>query len=106
VEFAFGLDPTNVDASPITSFTTPDQPGQLRVEYSPLADLGRYVRVQPQWSVDRIVWRNLPALRVTSNAGVVSATFLATEGPFHRLKISTIPPSGSTVSVFTTAPID
>ncbi len=102
-EFAFGLDPTLPDPSPVTSFLSA---GELRVEYAPVAERGRYARVQPQWSADRIVWRDLAAVRVTASAGVVSATFLASEGPFHRLKVSTIPPSGSTVSVFAAAPLE
>lgn len=106
VEFTFGLDPTIPETSPVTSFPSPDRPGELRVEYSPVPERGRYVRVLPQWSRDRVVWRNLPAAQIATDAGVVSATFPASSGPFHRLNVATIPPGGSKVSVFSTLPID
>ena len=102
-EFAFGLDPTHSEPSPVTLFPSATE---LRVDYTPVPERGRYARVQPQWSADRIVWHDLAAARITASAGVISATFLASEGPFHRLKVSTIPPSGSTVSVFAAAPLD
>ncbi len=106
VEFTFGLNPTISESSPATTFTSPATPGALRADYSPLAAHARSVRVQPQWSVDRVVWKDLASARITKTAGVVSATFLATEGPFHRLKVSTIPPSGLTVSIFSTLPLE
>ncbi len=105
-EFAFGLDPTVTETSPVALFPSVDHLGELRVEYAPVRDRGRYAKVQPQWSADRVVWHDLAATRVTTNAGVVSATFLASEGAFHRLKLSTISPSGSTVSVFAAAPLE
>ena len=106
VEYAFGLDPTVANPSPATLFTSPEHPGELRVEYSPVPEHARSVRVLPQWSLDRVVWRNLPAAQVVTNAGVVSATFSATNGPHHRLNVLTIPPAGSRVYTYTPLPID
>jgi hypothetical protein len=103
VEFAFGLDPTKSDTLPLKYVASPTQ---LRVDYSPVAARSRSVRVQPQWSLNRVTWRDVAAARVVTHRGVVSAAFLSAEGPYHRLKVSTVPPDGSKVSVFTTAPLN
>ncbi|MGB8166368.1 MAG: SGNH/GDSL hydrolase family protein [Chthoniobacteraceae bacterium] len=106
VEFTFGLDPTVSEVSPVTIVTFPNLPGQILADYLPAAAGARYVRAQPQWSIDRVTWRDLAVARIRKVGGAVSATFLATEGPFHRLKVSTIPPSGSMVSIFSTLPLE
>jgi hypothetical protein len=106
VEFAFGLNPKIAEPSPVATFTSPDRPGELRVEYSLAPGHERYVRALPQWSTNRITWRNLPAAQVVTHAGVVSATFSAANGPFHRVNVLTIPPAGSKVYTYTPLPLD
>ncbi len=104
-EFALGLSPVAADVSPFTYTTSPERPGELRVDYTPDPAVARSVRFQPQYSADRVAWKNLPAARVVKAAGVVSATFLGNEGPHHRLRVSTNPPNGSNTSVSVTAPL-
>ena len=54
-EFAFGLDPTLAEPLPVASFPSASQPGEVRVEFAPVPERGRYARVYPQWSADRRV---------------------------------------------------
>ncbi len=106
VEFALGLSPITPDAAAIAISSPPGQPGGLIVSYTPDPAAARYAKIQPQSSIDRITWRDLPAARVATHAGVVTATFLSSDGPNRRLKVSTIPPGGSKVSIFATAPLN
>ena len=99
-EFAFGLNPTFADASRlpvkvggrVAGFT-----GNVSVRFTPRADRARYVTVRVQFSTDGVVWNALPASRLLANAdgsstGVIPPT---TTAPQIRLRVVTIPPSGS-----------
>ena len=99
-EFAFGLNPTIADASRlpvrvggrVSGFT-----GTVSVRFTPRANRARYVAVRVQYSADGVVWNALPAARLLTNAnGSFTAAIPPTTAPPHlRLRVITIPPSGS-----------
>ena len=99
-EYAFGLNPNVADASllavslggPVAGIS-----GTVSVRMTPRAARAHYVTVRVQYSEDGIAWRRVPAERVLANAdGSVTAVIPPTVGPVHlRLRVVTIPPSGS-----------
>ena len=99
-EFAFGLNPQIGDADRlpvrvggrVAGFT-----GEVSVRFTPRADRARYVAVRVQYSTDAIVWNALPAARLLSNTdGSFTGVIPPLNGPVHiRLRVITIPPSGS-----------
>lgn len=99
-EYAFGLNPKVADANllpvslggPVAGFT-----GTVSVRMTPRAGRARYVTVRVQYSEDGIAWRRVPAERVLANAdGSFTAVVPPTARPVHlRLRVVTIPPSGS-----------
>jgi lysophospholipase L1-like esterase len=103
VEFTFGLDPLVGEVPPVTSVALPKG---AQVQYTPLPERARYVTILPQTSVNRVKWKDVPAARVVTSAGTTTVTFLNTDGAYRRLKVSTVPPAGSTVSVYSVLPLD
>lgn len=99
-EFAFGLNPTIADADRLPvklAGPVPGVSGRLSVRFTPRADRARYVAVRVQYSSDGNAWYSLPDSRLFSNAdGSSTAAIPPTIGPVHvRLRVITIPPSGS-----------
>ncbi|MEA3213029.1 MAG: hypothetical protein QOE70_6086 [Chthoniobacter sp.] len=103
VEFAFGLNPTQPDADqlPVTiGGPVPGIAGAVSIHYQPDPLRKGSVRVQAQYSLDQLVWKNVPAKNViTHSDGSFTAVTPTNSQPHLRLLVSTIPPSGSTVSV-------
>lgn len=104
VEYAFGLDPTRADADEIP--VTIGGPvlgivGTKSVAVQPDPARSRHVRAVVQFSANAKTWLDVPSKNVVKRAaGAFTAVIPLTTGPtFLRLKVSTIPPSGSTVSV-------
>ena len=99
-EFAFGLNPTIADAARlpvkvgggVSGFT-----GNVSVRFTPRANRSRYVAVRVQYSADGVVWNALSASRLLANAdGSFTGVIPPTSAPLHiRLRVITIPPSGS-----------
>ena len=99
-EFAFGLNPKIADANllPVkVGGRVPGFAGDVSVRFTPRADRARYVAVRVQYSADGIVWNALPSARLLTNSdGSSTGAIPPLNGPVHiRLRVITIPPSGS-----------
>jgi lysophospholipase L1-like esterase len=99
-EYAFGLKPRLADAAqlPVTiGGPVPGLSGNVSVRYTPRATPSRYVAAKVQYSSDGAVWRSVPSANVRANRdGSFSAAIPPTAGRVHlRMKVVTIPPSGS-----------
>ncbi len=104
IEHTFSLDPTNADADEIDITIGGPVPGIIgtkSVVVQPDPDRVRYVRAGVQYSINGTTWLNVPAKNyVKRSGGAFTAVIPPTTGRlFLRLLVSTIPPSGSTVSV-------
>jgi len=105
VEYAFGLDPTKPDAGELPAWLggpVAGYSGNVSVWFTPDPSRKRMVRVDAQYSTDLVTWHTVPGTNVHTNAaGTVIAVVPPTPAdPYVRLKVSTVPPSGSTVSVY------
>jgi hypothetical protein len=104
VEYAFRLAPTADDADEIDvtiGGAVPGIVGTKSVLVKPDPARLRHVRVAVQYSSDGARWLNVPASNIVKKS---SGAFVAVIPPgtgrqFLRLRVSTIPPSGSTASV-------
>lgn len=110
VEYGFDLDPTVSDAAelpvarggPVLGI-----PGEISVNYHPDPARARHVRVRVQYSTDQLSWTGVPPENVVANS---DGSFTAVipplpEEPSLRLKVSIIPPSGSTANFSSIVPI-
>ena len=103
-EFAFRLDPMKSDAARLpvrVGGAVPGFSGSVSVRFTPAAVWARSVAVRVQYSADGVIWNAVLASRVVANAGG-SFTVAVPDAPrpVHlRLRIVTIPPSGSAASV-------
>jgi lysophospholipase L1-like esterase len=105
VEYALGLNPTVPDAGklPVTlGGPVAGYSGNVSVQCTPDPTRRRMARVRVQYSTDLVTWRGVPATNVRTNAaGAFTAVVPPTSTKAYvRLKVSTVPPSGSTVSVY------
>ena len=105
VEYALGLNPTAPDADqlPVTlGGPVAGYSGNMSVQCTPDPTRRRMARVRVQYSTDLVTWHGVPATNViTKAAGAFTAVVPPTsKKAYVRLKVSTIPPSGSTVSVY------
>ncbi len=105
VEYALGLNPTAPDASklPVTlGGPVAGYSGNVSVRCTPDPTRRRMARVTVQYSTDLVTWRGVPSTNVRTNAGgAFTAVVPQTSTKVYvRLKVSTVPPSGSTVSVY------
>ncbi len=99
-EYAFGLNPKEADADrlpvsiggPVSGFS-----GNVSVRFRPKVARTHYVAVKVQYSTDGVAWVSVPSARVLANADAsFTAAVPETSGPVQlRLKVVTIPPSGS-----------
>ncbi len=104
VEYAFNLDPTVRDADEIGVTIGGPVPGIIgtkSVDVTPDPARLRHVKTTVQYSANGTSWVDVPARNIVKKSG---GRFIAvippTTGPqFLRLKVATIPPSGSTVTV-------
>ena len=99
-EYAFGVSPKTADADrlPVSvGGKVPGFSGGVSVRFTPKAARARYVAVKVQYSRDGVAWRSVPSARVVANAdGSFTAAVPKIGGSVHlRLKVVTIPPSGS-----------
>ena len=99
-EYAFGLSPKTADADllPVSvGGKVPGFSGDVSVRFTPRASRARYVAVKVQYSAKNVGWTSVPSARVVANAdGLFTAAVPKTVGAVHlRLKVVTIPPSGS-----------
>lgn len=104
VEYAFDLDLTERDADEIDvtiGGAVPGIIGTKSVLVMPDPARLRHVKEVVQYSSNGATWLNVPAGNIVKKAnGAFVAVIPPTTGPqFLRLRVSTIPPSGSTVSV-------
>ena len=105
-EYAFGLSPVKADADrlPVSvGGSVPGFSGEVSVRFKPRATRARHVAVRVQYSTDEVVWFKVPSARVLANAdGSFTAAVPETGAPVHlRLKVMTIPPSGSAARTVT-----
>ena len=103
-EYTFGLKPNvrDDDALPVTfGGPVPGIVGTKSVSVKPNPARVRYVRVSLQYSANAVTWREVPAGNVVKKSGGAFVAVLppAANSAHLRLKVATIPPSGSTVSV-------
>lgn len=109
VEYAFGLDPTSADADRLPATLggpVAGIPGAVSVRYTPVKSRNRLATVKAQYSTDLVTWKNVPSTNIRTNTatGTVVAVIPPTSTPPRvRLRVRTIPPSGSTVSVASSA---
>ena len=100
-EFAFGLDPRKTDANllPVTvGGRVPGFSGSVSIRFTPRADRARYVTVRAQYSADGVTWSGIPSEQVVANGDGSFTAAVPPGGPVHlRLRVVTIPPSGSAV---------
>ena len=99
-EFAFSLNPRNADANllPVKiGGAVPGFSGSVSIRFTPRAIWARYVTVGAQYSADGVTWNAVPAERVVANAdGSYTAAVPDAPAPVHlRMRVVTIPPSGS-----------
>ena len=99
-EYTFGLNPAKADADrlPVSvGGSVPGFSGEVSVVFKPRAARTRHVVARVQFSTDGVAWVRVPPARVLANAdGSFTAAVPETGGPVHlRLKVVTIPPSGS-----------
>jgi hypothetical protein len=104
VEYAFGLDPTADDADAIDVTIGGPVPGIIgtkSVAVQPDPARLRHVKTSVQYSANGTTWVDVPAKNLVKQAnGAFVAVIPPTTGPqFLRLRVATIPPSGSTVFV-------
>ena len=101
VEYAFGTNPAKADADTIPA-TLSSVAATVSIHYKPAAAAKALVRVQAQYSTDLATWIDVPAKNVKASAdGSYTAVVPATKTKAHlRLKVSTVPPVGSTLSVY------
>lgn len=110
VEYAFDLNPTLSDASDLPvarGGPVPGIPGEISVNYRPDPVRVRHVRMRVQYSRDQLSWSGVPPENVVANP---DGSFTAVipplpEEPSIRLKVSIIPPSGSTANFSSIVPI-
>lgn len=95
-EFAFGLNPNAADAN-LLPVRILGGAGPVSVVFRPRADRAKYVTIRVQYSADGNVWQALPAARLVANAdGSYKAFIPPISASVHvRLRVITIPPSGS-----------
>lgn len=101
VEYGFGLNPAQPDADHLPASVggpVPGFDGSLSIHYQPDPARTRHVAVQPQYSTNGTSWKDVPSSRIQANPdGMLVAAVPAISGRvFLRLKLSVIPPSGST----------
>ena len=99
-EYAFGLNPKAADADllPVSiGGAVPGFSGDVSVRFRPKVARAHYVAVKVQYSTDGVAWVSVPPARVVANADAsFTAAVPKTDAPAQlRLKVVTIPPSGS-----------
>jgi hypothetical protein len=109
-EFALGLKPDRSDAAalPVTvGGPVPGFAGHISVKWKPRAARVRYVTEKIQYSADGRQWLTVPAQNVLANSdGSFTAAVPPTTLPsIVRMKVVTIPPSGSGKRSSVTLPI-
>ena len=100
VEFAFHLKPDVSDAAALPVKIKGSVPGfasDVSVKYRPELARAHFLTVVVQYSQDGVTWTRVPSTNVIANAdGSYTAAVPRTGGQPHlRLKVVTIPPSGS-----------
>jgi lysophospholipase L1-like esterase len=112
VEYAFGLNPSVPDADqlPVTvGGPVPGISGDVSVSYRPDPARSRHARVKVQYLVNGTSWRNIPAENLVANDdGSFVAVIPNTDRPVvaKRLKVSIVPPSGSTTTIAVALPFE
>lgn len=104
VEYAFDLDPTRADADAIAVTVGGPVPGIVgtkSVHVVPDPARLRHVKTVVQYSANATTWLDVPSRNIVrQSGGAFVAVIPPTTGPqFLRLRVATIPPAGSTVSV-------